>query len=404
MNIMSSVTAWRALPRTVWLLVLARAVNRLGAFTLPFLPVILVTSFGASVLDAGYLLAAFGVATIPSRLVGGWLADRWGTRAAIVTGLLATAAAQLALAAAPSVGFAAAAVVALGLAFEIYEPASQAVVADATDDAQRPVAYGLLAAAMSVAGMAAGLLAALLVGVGLRWLFVADAATCVGCAAIVGRWLTVVGSPPQPRTFAWKDRRLLVMLAVGTVFAVVYLLVGIALPLTVVARGLPAGDVGLLLTVAAATVALGQPLLAAGPVARLDDFAAMAVGYLLLAAGLVAVGLVHDLVPLAAATVLWSLGDLVLLGRATAVVAGLAPAGTRAGYLATYGLGWGVAAVVGPLVGTRLFAAGGPVLLWSVLGVVCLGLAVAQPVVRREVSGRTPPASEARPAPRPARR
>jgi predicted MFS family arabinose efflux permease len=78
MNILSSVTAWRALPRTVWLLVLARTVNRLGAFTLPFLSVILVTSWGASVVDAGYLLAAFGVATIPSRLIGGWLADRWG--------------------------------------------------------------------------------------------------------------------------------------------------------------------------------------------------------------------------------------------------------------------------------------------------------------------------------------
>ena len=404
MNILSPVTAWRALPRTVWLLVLARTVNRLGAFTLPFLSVTLVTSWGASVVDAGYLLAAFGVATIPSRLVGGWLADRWGTRAAIVTGLVATAGAQLALAAAPSLGCAAVAVVALGLAFEIYEPASQAMVADATDDAQRPVAYGLLAAAMSVAGMAAGLLAALLAGVGLRWLFVVDAATCLGCAALVGRWLTVVRPPPQLRTFAWKDRRLLVMLAVGTVFAVVYLMVGIALPLTVVARGLPAADVGLLLTVAAATVAFGQPLLTAGPVARLDDFAAMAVGYLLLGAGLVSVGLVHDLVPLAAATVLWSLGDRVLIGRATAVVAGIAPAGARGGYLATYGLGWGVAAIVGPLVGTRLLAAGGPVLLWSVLGVVCLGLAAAQPVVRREVSVRTPPANAVRPAPRPARR
>jgi MFS family permease len=404
MNILSPVTAWRALPRSVWLLVLARTVNRLGAFTLPFLSVILVTSWGASVVDAGYLLAAFGVATIPSRLVGGWLADRWGTRAAIVTGLLATAGAQVALAAAPSLGFAAVAVVALGLAFEIYEPASQAMVADATDEAQRPVAYGLLAAAMSVAGMAAGLLAALLAGVGLRWLFVVDAATCLGCAALVGRWLTVVRPPPQLRTFAWKDRRLLVMLAVGTVFAVVYLMVGIALPLTVVARGLPAADVGLLLAVAAATVAFGQPLLTAGPVARLDDFAAMAVGYLLLGAGLVSVGLVHDLVPLAAATVLWSLGDLVLIGRATAVVAGIAPAGARGGYLATYGLGWGVAAIVGPLVGTRLLAAGGPVLLWSVLGVVCLGLAAVQPVVRRELSGRTPPANAVRPAPRPARR
>jgi MFS family permease len=125
-----------------------------------------------------------------------------GTRAAIVTGLLATAGAQLALAAAPSLGFAAVAVVALGLAFEIYEPASQAMVADATDDAQRPVAYGLLAAAMSVAGIVAGLFAALLAEVGLRWLFVVDAATCLGCAALVGRWLTVVGPPPQLRTFA----------------------------------------------------------------------------------------------------------------------------------------------------------------------------------------------------------
>ena len=182
---MSSVTAWRDLPRSVWLLVVARSVNRLGAFTLPFLSVTLVTAFGASVVDAGYLLAAFGVATIPSRLVGGWVADRWGTRAAIVAGLLATAAAQLAVAAAPSLGFATAAVVALGLAFELYEPASQAMIADATDGEQRPVAYGLLAAAMAVAGMAAGLLAALLAGVGLRWLFVVDAATCLACAALV---------------------------------------------------------------------------------------------------------------------------------------------------------------------------------------------------------------------------
>jgi MFS family permease len=388
----------------VWLLVAARSVNRLGAFTLPFLSVTLVTTFGASVVDAGYLLAAFGVATIPSRLVGGWVADRWGTRAAIVAGLLATAAAQLAVAAAPSLGFATAAVVALGLAFELYEPASQAMIADATDGEQRPVAYGLLAAAMAVAGMAAGLLAALLAGVGLRWLFVVDAATCLACAALVGRRLTVGSSPRRSRTYAWKDRRLLAMLMAGTAFAVVYLLVGIALPLTVVVRGMPAGDVGLLLTVSAATVALGQPALAAGPVARLDDFAAMTVGYLLLGGGLVAVGLAHHLVPLAAATVLWSLGDLVLLGRATAVVAGLAPVGARGGYLATYGLGWGVAAVVGPLVGTRLLAAGGPVVLWSVLGLVCLGLALVQPLVRREVSGRTPPASAGRPAPRLARR
>ena len=97
----------------------------------------------------------------------------------------------------------------------------------------------------------------------------------------------------------------------------------------------------------------------------------------------------------------WSLGDLVLLGRAYAVVADLVPAGRRGGYLAAYGTSWGVAAVLAPLAGTGLLASGGPTLLWSVLALLCLGLAAAQPAVRRVVSGGTPPASAARPAPRP---
>ena len=164
------------------MLVLARAVNRLGAFSLPFLSVTLVESFGASVVDAGYLLAAFGVATIPSRLVGGWLADRWGARTTIVTGLVATAAAQLALAAAPSLALAALAVVALGLAFELYEPASQAMVADATTDEQRPVAFGLLAAAMAAAGWRRAC-----------WVRCWPGSACAGCSS----------STPRP---AWPAR------------------------------------------------------------------------------------------------------------------------------------------------------------------------------------------------------
>src|SRR4051812_27856804 len=44
----STVTTWTSLPASVWLLVVARAVNRLGAFTLPFLSVTLIKEQGAS--------------------------------------------------------------------------------------------------------------------------------------------------------------------------------------------------------------------------------------------------------------------------------------------------------------------------------------------------------------------
>ena len=376
------------LPREVRVLVIARAVNRLGAYTLPFLSVILVQRFGASVVQAGWLLSAFGLATIPSRLFGGRLADVVGLRATMVFGLVGTAVAQLALAAAPSLVVAGTVAVVLGLVFEVYEPPSQALLADVTNDAQRPVAYGLMAGAMAAAGMVAGLLAAVVAGFDLRWLFVVDATTCLACAVLVGA--TLPAGPPaadRPRASAgWRDRRLLVMLAAGTVFAVVYLQITIALPLTLVARDLPVARTGLLLTVSAATIVLAQPLLRPRLLGRLDDFAAMTGGYVLLAGGLFATGLARSVPGFAAATVLWSLGDLVLLGRAYAVVAALVPAGRRGGYLAAYGTAWGVAAVVAPVVGTGLLVYGGPALLWSVLALLCLVLAAVQPVVRRVVS------------------
>ena len=188
------------LPREVWVLVVARAVNRLGAFTLPFLAVTLVR----------------GVRRV--RRTGGVAAQRLrprdrsrpGCSAAgsptgavrgptIVVGLLGTALAQLALAAAPSLaGGRGRPRSPLGLVFEVYEPPSQALLADVTTEDQRPVAYGLMAGAMAAAGMAAGLLAAAVAGFDLRWLFVVDAGTCLACAVLVGATLPAVLGGARP--------------------------------------------------------------------------------------------------------------------------------------------------------------------------------------------------------------
>jgi MFS family permease len=385
----STVTPWRGLPSTVWLLVAARAVNRLGAFTLPFLTVTLVQDFGVSLGQAGLLLAALGVATIPSRLLGGRLADRWGGRTTIVVGLAGTAIGQLMVAGARSLTEVAIAVALLGLAFEVYEPPSQSIIADVSTAEQRPVAYGLLSAALAAAGMGAGLLAAALASIDLRWLFVADAATCLVCAALVAALLPGVRPSPRdgrPDARAWSDRRLLAMLLVGTTFAVIYLQITIALPLTLTARGLGPSSIGLLLTASAATVVLCYRLLAHPWLRALDDFAASTLGYLVLAAGLLATGFVTSLPAFLVATVLWSVGDVVLMGRAYTIVAGLAPATARGRYLAVYGTSWGVAAIVAPVLGTQLLASGGPELTWTCITLVCLVLAGVQPALRRRLA------------------
>ncbi|QIY67725.2 MFS transporter [Streptomyces sp. RPA4-2] len=377
------------LPRAVRLLVVARAVNRLGAFSLSFLTVLITTGFGASAAVAGCVSAAFGVATIPSRLAGGRLADRIGRRRTIVLGLTGCAVAQLGLAAADSLATAVCCAVLLGLVFEIYEPPSQAMIADVVAPDEQVRAYGLLNAALAAAGMGAGLLAA---GVGhwdLRRLFVVDAFTCLLCALAVRLFLpadrrVAAAATDQRSSIApWRDRALLRMLAAGTSFAVVYLQIMITLPLALDHEGLRPADAGLLFTASALTITAGQPLMRWRRLAALSAPVALTVGHLLLALGLAGYAFAHSLLAHLTSTVVWSVGDLLLVGRAHAVVASLAPPGGTGRYLAVYGTSWGIAGVAAPLAGTQLLEHAGPAGLWSATAFVCLLLAALQPVLVR---------------------
>jgi MFS family permease len=366
----------RDLPGAVWALVVARTVNRFGAFTLAFLTVLLTRRLGASVTEAGLLLTVFGLATIPSRLAGGQLADRLGRRTTIIVGLLGCAVGQLALAAADSLTQAIAAVLLLGLVFEVYEAPSQAMVADLVDPEDRPAAYGLLGAAMAMAGLVAGLLAAVLGGVDLRLLFVVDAVTCLAAAAIVRLSLPAGRAATLADRSAWWDRRLLAMLACGTCFATVYLQVLLTLPLTIDARLHDPRAIGLVLATSALTVVVAQPLLRA-----VGRTTALVGGYLMLGAGLGAYAVTGTVTAFLLATVVWSVGDVLLLGRLPALVADLAPPDRLGRYLAVYGTSWGVAGVIAPLLGTQVLARAGTGALWLGAAGVCLLLAAVQPAL-----------------------
>jgi MFS family permease len=379
-------------PRLVRLLVAARAVNQLGAFSLAFLTVLLCRVLGASIAAAGLVTAAFGLATIPSRLLGGWLAGRLGRRRTILTGLIGCAGAQLGIATAHDLAAAAAFAVLLGLAFELYEPPSQAMIADATAPDERAAAYGLLTMALSVGNMGAGLVAAAVGSENLRWLFVVDASSCLGCALIV--CLAVPADPPRAKgkrratvrgPSPWRDPALLAMTASGTVFALIYMVILVALPLSLAAEGSNPASAGLVMAASTLTLVLARPLQRVS----LSDQKAFAIGFLLMAAGLAGYAMARSLGAFFAPTVALSIGNLLLMSRAFAVVAGLAPSYDTARYLAIYGLSWGVATVAAPVLATQVIGSFGPGALWAACSALCLVAAVVQPCLLRFVSGRT---------------
>lgn len=387
MSVVSSPTSpWRGLSRTIWVLVVARAVNRIGAFTLPFLGVVLTAEFGASLSQTGLILAAFGAATIPSRLLGGQLADRLGRRSTIVLGLTGCAVAQLWITFSHTLWSAVLATVLLGLAFEIYEPPSQAMIADVTRPEDRPAAYGIYSAALAAAGVLAGLLAAALTHWNLRYLFAADAITCLACATLIALTLPTQvrrERTQEPKTTPWRDRRLLLLLAGGTIFATIYMQVIIGMPLTLLEQGLPKSGAGFILALSAVTLIAAQRFLR---VKGIDDFRSIAIGYGLLAAGLVVCGFAGSLLGFLVAAVFWSLGDLFLLTRYLTQASGLAPEASRGRYLAVFGLSWGIATTIAPLTVTQLLERTGPAGLWLTSAGVAAVLAALQPWFRKRLA------------------
>ena len=370
-----------SLPRHVRLLVAARAINQFGAFSLAFLTVLLSRDLGASLATAGTISAAFGLATIPSRLLGGRLADRLGRRRTILLGLVGCAAAQLGIAAAPDLATAACCAILLGLVFELYEPPSQAMIADSVPPEKRASAYTLLTTALAVGNTGAGLVAEVVGRTNLRWLFVVDAATCLACALIIRLALPDEGTAAVPRvadsgSSPWRDRALLMMTAAGTVYALIYMLMLISLPLSLAADGINPASAGLIMAVGTVTLVVARPMLRV----EYSTTAAFAAGYLLLAAGLAGYAVAHTLPALLAPTVAWSLGNLLLMGRAFAVVSELAPVGATARYLAVYGLSWGFATVAAPVVGTWVIARFGPGTLWAAISILCVAMAAIAPV------------------------
>ncbi len=370
------------LPRIVWWLVAARTVNRMAAFSLPFLALLLAQERQWSTASVGLAMTGFGLATIPSRLLGGRLADRLGRRTTIVIGLTGCALSQFGLALAGSVVGTVAAVLALGLCFEIYEPPSQALVADFVPLEDQPAAHGLLASGLAVAGVAAGGLATWLTHIDLRWLFVADAVSCLACAGLLAMTLPrdcrpggdvdiseAVGRSP------WRDPRLIMLLAMQTGFAVVYLQSTFALPLSLTGRGLPASTFAVLLTASALTFVAGQPVLRLDRVRRLRRPTMLRTGYLLMAAGLAGYAVATSLWAYVLATVVVAIGDLFVIGHLMTAVAAVAPPGQRARYLAVFGTSWGAAAVLSPAVGAGLLSLAGIGVTWGVAAGLCTVLA-----------------------------
>ncbi|MBC6451074.1 MFS transporter [Actinokineospora sp. HBU206404] len=359
----------------------------------PFFAFYLTGSRGLSLPEVGAVLTVFGAGAFFSQLLSGALADRYGRRITLTGGMLATAAIMLTLAYSESLPVIIGCMFLLGVAMEVYRPASSALVGDIIPVKDRTRAFALLFWAVNLGFTGGMLTGGALAGTGILWLFWIDAITCVAFGLLV--WFAVPAAHEQPRdktrTGSFRevlnDRVMVVFTLITLAYAVVYHQSMITLPLAMKADGLSPVAYGIALAANGVVVVLVQPVVV-NWLGKHDHSIVAAVGMTIVGIGFGLTMFVSSTAGYAATVVVWSLGEIVVTGVSAAIATNLAPARLRGRYMGVYGFAFSLSNLISPAVGIWLLSFG-PAVLWSALAVLALVASVVQLAIAPEIRQRT---------------
>jgi MFS family permease len=366
----------RELPGSARLLVGGVAINRMGSFVQVFLVLYLVDR-GESAGRAGLALTVYGLGAVSGVFLGGTVSDRVGPRRTIIVSMVASG---LLIGLLPFVtGYALLLPTCLGagLAGQLYRPAAFSMLASLTPPDRLVLVAATYRLGLNIGSTAGPLLGAALLTWSPYALFLVDTATALLFALAAWRGLPATPvEPPEQRQAAaspLRDGRFVAVAAALALIALVEVQYVAALPLHVRDQGLPVGAYGLLVALnGLVVIAFELPLtrfVQGWPPRR-----AVPLGIALIGVGISLYGLPGGLPMLAAATLVWSLGEIVGAPSAAAYPAMVAPAAARGRYVALVTGGQSSGYAIGPVLGTLAYPVS-PALTWAACA--ALGLLAA---------------------------
>lgn len=393
----SVVTILRTAPRPVWILVAGVFVNRMGSYFATFATLFL-TSRAVPLASLPFILAGIAAAGMLGSLAGGWAADRFSRRSALVASAAASAVSLACVALAPTRPTVVAAVCLSGFCTQSYVPAASALLVDFSRPHERVPLFALFRLALNVGAAIAGLTAGLIAAHSYEALFVVDALTSAAFAVVI-----LVGLPRVPRgrrPAAGEDdtgRRgrperperapiavsLPLLLIAFFCVAAVYAQHTATLPLHLAAHGhSPRLFGGLLALNAIIVIAAELPI--SSLTRRAPTRLPLGIGAGLIAAGMAACLASSATLVVAAGVVVWTVGEMLLAPVAGNAMADIAPDGSVARYQSYLVAAQTLGFALGPAAGALIYVHGA-----STLPAVC-GLAGLTAVVLILVTGRPP--------------
>jgi len=373
-------------PSRFWVIVLARFIDGLGNTLLfPFFALYITQKFDVGMTEAGVMLGASSLAGLFGGMFGGALADKFGRRSIILFGLIFSAVSSIALGLTNDLSLMFILSIFVGLVGSIGHPAHGAMVADILPEDKRQEGFGILRVVGNMSWLVGPTIGGFVASRSFLALFIADAVVSCIVAFIVYRYIAESKPEPHPdeeqqtlvQTFVGykvvlRDFAFMGFIAASVLMTAVYQQMYNSLSVYLRDNhGINPQGYGLLLSTSAITVIFFQ-FWTTRRIKRYPPFLMMGVGAVFYALGFGLFGVVTTLILFAMNIVIITIGEMIIMPIAQALVAGFAPKEMRGRYMAVSGLTWLLPSTFGPGLAGYMLDNFNPNLLWYIGGILCL--------------------------------
>jgi len=375
---------YREYPRDFWMMIMVNFVDRLGGSLLfPFFALYITKKFDVGMTEVGGLFAVFAISSFIGAFPGGALTDRFGRKGIIIFSLISTSLSTLAMGFVNEFRFFLGVAFISGIFTDVGVPAYEAVFMDMLPEEKRASGFGIRRVAFNLAIVIGPVIGGFIAGRSYLALFIIDAIVS-SIVAFMVFMLIPETKPSSPQgeehestaqTFAGyldvlRDGKFMAFTLVCLLTWLVYM--NMSTTLGVFLRdqhGVPESGYGSIISINAAMVVLFQFSITR-QIEKKPPMLMMAMGTAFIAVGLLMYGLVGTYWLFASAIAILTIGEMVTIPIANAVVAKFAPEEMRGRYNFIYGNSWGISFAVGPYLAGLIMDHYDPNLLWYACGVV----------------------------------
>jgi len=354
---------------------------------LPFLSLYLREAKALTLAETGIILSLFGLGALAGSLLGGWLTDRLGSFTVQVGSLIGGGICFLVLKEIDTfeglaVGFFFTTVVTDSL-----RPANSTAVAQYAKKENLTRAYSLNRMAINLGFAIGPAIGGFLAATDYALLFYVDGFSCIIAGLLFAAYFIrlpknqSVSEEIEKKSFTtsrppWKDWSFLFFILLVAAYGTVFFQLFTTLPLYF--RDvylLPENQIGWLLALNGALVFILEMPLVAKLENRVMVKYLVGIGALLAGAGLLLLNMAEGVIILILSIVLLSISEILAMPFMTTYTVQRADERTRGRYLGMYSVGYSIAFIVAPAVGTFLIQISGYAALWYILGIFSCVLA-----------------------------